>query len=69
MGEETDAELLHYKVYLLDARGRIQTVHGLRASSDECALWKLVNLDFAHVAELWRRGRLIAQVPSSRTPG
>ena len=66
MGEDNDREMLDYKVYVLDARGRVQAVHGLQATSDECALWKLMNLNFTHVAELWLRGRRIAQIPADR---
>jgi hypothetical protein len=68
MGEDRAEELQDYSVYLLDGRGRIQAAHRLQAASDECALWKLVNLNFTHVAELWRRGRRIAAIQAGRPP-
>ena len=61
--------MLDYSIYLLDARGRVQAAQSLRAASDECALWKLTNLDFLHTAELWRRGRRIAAIEAERRQG
>ena len=62
MADGQPADLLGYSVYLLDARGRIQTTRRLQAASDECAIWMLTNLAFTHKAELWRRGRRIAMI-------
>lgn len=62
MADGKTAELLGYSVYLLDARGRIQMTHRLKAASDECAVWMLGNLSVIHRAELWRGGRRIATI-------
>jgi hypothetical protein len=64
MDEDQPGNLLDYSVYLLDARGRIQTMQRLTATSDEGAIWMLARLEFSHAAELWRRGRRIASVGS-----
>lgn len=69
MSEDKPVDLLDYRVYLLDARGRVQRAQPLQAASDECACWMLTNVEFTHAAELWRRGRRIAAIGSDRFHG
>lgn len=62
MTDRACADMFEYKVYLLDARGRVQRRQALQAASDECALWLLARLDLPQCAELWRQGRRIGAI-------